>query len=176
MDKLKSYINTHRDAFEDDLLPEGHFERFEQKLPAGRRRPISFYTLVAMAAAASIALLLLWQLPITTVVPTEETPVQAETDSELQEMDELQFYYQMQVNDIMARMEKLYKQEQTTGTTGLMEASKQILADNLQFEEHILPTLSPSDDALFAITQHYSVSVNSLNLVLQQMEQVINEE
>ena len=32
MDKLKNFIDTNREAFEDDLLPEGHFERFEQKL------------------------------------------------------------------------------------------------------------------------------------------------
>ena len=30
MDKLKNFIDTNREAFEDDLLPEGHFERFEQ--------------------------------------------------------------------------------------------------------------------------------------------------
>ena len=28
MDKLKNFIDTNREAFEDDLLPEGHFERF----------------------------------------------------------------------------------------------------------------------------------------------------
>ena len=30
MDKLKNFIDTNRAAFEDDLLPEGQFERFEQ--------------------------------------------------------------------------------------------------------------------------------------------------
>ena len=25
MDKLKNFIDTNREAFEDDLLPEGHF-------------------------------------------------------------------------------------------------------------------------------------------------------
>lgn len=33
MDKLKNFIDTNKEAFEDDLLPEGHFERFEKKLP-----------------------------------------------------------------------------------------------------------------------------------------------
>ena len=32
MDKLKNFIDANRDAFEEDeMLPEGHFERFEQK-------------------------------------------------------------------------------------------------------------------------------------------------
>lgn len=37
MDKLKNFIDTNREAFEDDLLPEGHFERFEQKLAVPRK-------------------------------------------------------------------------------------------------------------------------------------------
>ena len=43
MDKLKNFIDTNREAFEDDLLPEGHFERFEQKLAVPRKsRPLRF--------------------------------------------------------------------------------------------------------------------------------------
>ena len=38
MDKLKNFIDTNREAFEDDLLPEGHFERFEQMLAVPRKR------------------------------------------------------------------------------------------------------------------------------------------
>ena len=40
MDKLKNFIDANRDAFkEDEMLPEGHFERFEQKLPKPRKKP-----------------------------------------------------------------------------------------------------------------------------------------
>lgn len=38
MDKLKNFIDTNREAFEDDLLPEGHFERFEQKLAVPQQK------------------------------------------------------------------------------------------------------------------------------------------
>lgn len=46
MDKLKNFIDANRDAFEEDeMLPEGHFERFEQKLPKPRKtvRPYTAY-------------------------------------------------------------------------------------------------------------------------------------
>ena len=59
MDKLKNFIDTNREAFEDDLLPEGHFERFEQKLAVPRKSRATLYSLCAFAAAACIALLFL---------------------------------------------------------------------------------------------------------------------
>ena len=45
MDKLKNFIDTNREAFEDDLLPEGHFERFEQKLAVPRKSRATLYSL-----------------------------------------------------------------------------------------------------------------------------------
>lgn len=64
MDKLKNFIDANRDAFEEDeILPEGHFERFEQKLPKPRKNRVALYSLSAFAIAASIALLLLFRLP-----------------------------------------------------------------------------------------------------------------
>ena len=57
MDKLKNFIDANRDAFEEDeMLPEGHFERFEQKLPKPRKNRAALYSLSAFVIAASIAL------------------------------------------------------------------------------------------------------------------------
>ena len=47
MDKLKNFIDTNREAFEDDLLPEGHFERFEQKLAVPRKSRAMLYRLAS---------------------------------------------------------------------------------------------------------------------------------
>ena len=70
MDKLKNFIDANRDAFkEDEMLPEGHFERFEQKLPKPRKNRAALYSLSAFAIAASIALLLLFRLPEGTGLP-----------------------------------------------------------------------------------------------------------
>ena len=53
MDKLKNFIDANRDAFEEDeMLPEGHFERFEQKLPKPRKNRATLYNLSAFAIAA----------------------------------------------------------------------------------------------------------------------------
>ena len=168
MDKLKNFIDANRDAFkEDEMLPEGHFERFEQKLPKPRKNRAALYSLSAFAIAASIALLLLFRLPQKTTAQTCETQ---------EEIEELRLYYNMQMNDVLAQMKKLYKQDRTPGAEELLQESKRILTDNYMFEETILPTLPCSNDGLFAMTQHYSNSLEGLTLMLKQMEQVTDNQ
>ena len=134
MDKLKNFIDANRDAFkEDEMLPEGHFERFEQKLPKPRKNRAALYSLSAFAIAASIALLLLFRLPEGTGLPEPAQKTTAQT-------------------------------------------CKRILTDNYMFEETILPTLPCSNDGLFAMTQHYSNSLEGLTLMLKQMEQVTDNQ
>lgn len=175
MDKLKNFIDTNREAFEEDLLPEGHFDRFEKKLPTARGRHFKLYSFCAFVAAACIALAFLIRLPGGTPVPSPQKAAVQKQCSEQKEFSELQMYYKMQIGDIMAQMESLYKKEQAPGAAGLLQESKRILKDNYMFEETILPTLPCSNDGLFALNQHYSTSVESLNIMLKQMERVTNE-
>ncbi|WP_455638995.1 LPXTG cell wall anchor domain-containing protein [Parabacteroides sp.] len=175
MDKLKNFIDTNREAFEDDLLPEGHFDRFEKKLPKTGKKHFKLYSLVAFAAAASIALLFLFRMPGGTPVPETRKASVQKACSNQEEINELQIYYKMQIGEIMAQMESLYKKEQTPGGAELLQESKKILKDNYMFEETILPTLPCSNDGLFAMNQHYSASVESLNIMLKQMEIVVND-
>lgn len=172
MEKLKNFIDTNREAFEDDLLPEGHFERFEKKLPPRRKNRFRLYSLCAFAAAASIALLFLLRMPGGTSVPSGQKATMQQTCKTKMEIDELRVYYNMQMNDILAQMESLYKAEQAPGAAGLLQESKKILKDNYMFEETILPTLPCSNEALFAMNQHYSTSIETLSFMLQQMERV----
>ena len=115
-------------------------------------------------------------MPGGTPVPTNNQKASIQKQcSEQKEFNELQMYYKMQINDIMAQMETLYKQDKTTGSADLLQESKRILKDNYMFEKTILPTLPCSNDGLFAMNQHYSASVESLNIMLKQMERVTNE-
>ena len=112
MDKLKNFIDANRDAFEEDeMLPEGHFERFEQKLPKPRKNRAALYSLSAFAIAASIALLLLFRLPGGTGLPEPAQKTTAQTCETQEEIEELRLYYNMQMNDVLAQMKKLYKQD-----------------------------------------------------------------
>lgn len=170
MDRLKDFIDTNREAFEDELLPDGHFERFEQRLAAPRRSRATLYSLYAFAAAACLAFLFLFRLP----APLHTQPGQVATSQPAcevkEEIEELRLYYNMQMNDIILRMQAIYKQQQTSGTEELLEETKRVLTDNYMFEETILPTLPCSNDGLYAMNQHYCTSLESLNIMLKQME------
>lgn len=210
MDKLKNFIDTHRDAFEDETLPEGHFERFSQKLPESRQsKRFKIYTLCACLAAACAALFFLIHVPennislpldnslqasgkvlhttdkndtAQTATPNAEQPLippaakESKTNDCQQktEIDELRLYYNMQMNDVMARMEILCKEQRTPGAAGLLKETHKVLTDNYMFETTVLPTLPCSDDGLFAMNQHYSNSLESLSFMLRQMEYDIN--
>lgn len=176
MDKLKFFIETNREAFDDELLPEGHLERFEQKLSPAPKKHVRLYGLCLFAAVASIAFLLLLRLPGSTIIPTQEE-VAAQLHSEEQnEVKELSFYYNMQMNEIITQMDSLYKKDQTPGAAELLQETKRVLSANHMFEKTVLPTLPCSNDGLYAMNQHYSNSLESLNIMLKQMENINKEQ
>lgn len=170
MDKLKNFIDNNREAFEDESLPTGHFERLEQKLAKPRRNRTLVYSLSAFAVAASVALLFLFQLPGGTHIPTPPRQAAAQGCETKEEIEELRLFYNMQMHDVLSQMETLYKQHRTPGTADLLRETKRVLTDNYMFEETVLPTLPCSNDGLFAMNQHYSNSLESLSFMLKQME------
>lgn len=175
MDKLKNFIEANREAFDDELLPEGHFERFEKKLEARKRNHrTKIYSLFAFVAAAGIALLLLLRMPGGTTIPTPQQGIslQPQKCAMKEEIEELRLYYNMQMNDVISQMDELYKQEQIPGANELMAETKRVLTDNYMFEETVLPTLPCSNDGLSAMNQHYTSSLESLNIMLLQMEKM----
>lgn len=175
MDKLKDFIDANREAFDNEVLPEGHFERFEQKLTVSSRKRFGrrqLYMIGAFAAAACFALLFILQMPGRTTTPPAQIEQQTAHSCPKQEIEELRIYYNMQMNDVMARMEEIYKQDKTPGTIELLQATKQILQDNYMFEQTVLPTLPPSNTGLYAMTQHYNNSLEGLSFMLKKMEEV----
>lgn len=201
MDTLKDYITAHRAEFEDEGLPEGHAERFRAKLATARTsgvipsdeeagsvveeagpclaspRRVNRGRLVMLgisfAAAAAVAVLLLLRMPGGTEVPGSSA-MHAETHGTQakEEFEELRLYYTMQINDMMAQIENLYKEDQTPGGAELLKETKKVLHDNYMFEETVLPTLPRSNNGLFAISLHYNNSLESLSIMLREMERM----
>jgi hypothetical protein len=58
MDSLEEYIKRNREAFDDQELPEGHFERFEARLGSGQTVRVWFWTAIAGVAAAVAAVVI----------------------------------------------------------------------------------------------------------------------
>jgi hypothetical protein len=170
MDKLKDFIDTHREAFDDDFLPEGHFERFEEKL--GRRKRVTLrLTLLAASVAAAAGLFIFLKAP-----SIEKENMQPVYTCEVEkEIEGLRLYYNMQIYDVVAQMKDLYAAQRSSGSLELLEESKQVVYSVYDFEENNLPSLPCSDDGLFAMTQHYNNSLKSLNFMLGQMKQITSE-
>lgn len=173
MDKLKNFIDANRKAFEEEPLPEGHFERFEKKLPAQPRKQIRWIKVFSIAAAAAVTLFVFIRIQNEIKdAPVQQTKIY--TCETQQEIDELRLYYNMQMNEVSAQIRALYKSEQVPGGLGLLEETKRVMKTSQDFEENVLPTLPCSDDALFAMNQHYTNSLESLQIMLSQMERFID--
>lgn len=172
MDKLKNFIDTHKEAFEDELLPAGHFEHFEKKLPPPVRKPIKWINLFAVAAAAAVTLFVFIQIQ-SEIKDASVQQTKMYTCETQKEIDELKFYYNMQMEEVSAQIRTLYKSEQTPGGLGLLVETKKVIKNSKDFEEKILPTLPCSDAALFAMNQHYTNSLGSLQIMLNQMKKSI---
>lgn len=201
MDKLKNYITDHRADFEEEGLPEGHAERFRAKLAMARMngeipsdeetgsaieqagpcpssvRRVNRGRLAALgisfAAAAAVALLFLLRMPGGTEVPGPSAMhAEMHGTQAKEEFEELRMYYTMQINDMMAQIENLYQEERTPGGAELLKETKKVLHDNYMFEETVLPTLPRSNNGLFAISLHYNNSLESLSIMLREMERM----
>lgn len=167
MDRLKQFISDNREAFERMELSEGHELRFEQKLPH-RRNPFRRYSLYALAAAASVALLIVFTLPFRGVERAAmERTVTCQTAAEI---DNLRIYYNMQMNEIIAQMEAFNPEKNEVEKEQLLEESAKVMAASKYFEEAVIPQLPCAQETLYAMTQHYSTSLRSLNFMLRQME------
>jgi hypothetical protein len=172
MDKLKHFIDTHREAFEEELPPMGHFGRFDKKLPVSSRKQRKWMHVWAVAAAAVVALFVF--IRIAHEIKDAPTPQTSLYTSETQlEIDELRTYYNMQLAEVSAQIRALYKSEQMPGGLELLAETKRVLKNSHEFEDTILPTLPRSDAGLFAMNQHYSNSLESLQIMLSQMEKAI---
>ncbi|MDH6307019.1 hypothetical protein M2459_003708 [Parabacteroides sp. PF5-5] len=170
MDKLKHFIDNNKEAFDDEFLPEGHFERFEKKLPSPpHKRQGKLFSLLSFAAAAAVTLFVFLKIQ----GDLKDAPIQQSTvyTCETQtEIEELRVYYNMQMNEVSAQIRALYKSEQVPGGLELLEETKRVLKSSEEFEVKVLPTLPCSDDGLFAMNQHYKNSLGSLQIMLKQME------
>jgi hypothetical protein len=173
MDKLKDFIDNHREAFDDDLLPERHLEHFEKKLGKKRRLRHIGFAAITMAAAVGLLLLLKTQSGIGDIPLPETLTFTCEAEEEI---EELRLYYNMQLYDVESQIKDLYAQKETSAGFAMMEESERIIQTTYDFEANVLPSLPCSDMGVFAMNQHYINSLESLNFMLDQMRLVTHNE
>lgn len=165
MDRLKEFIHNNREAFGKEELEPVHVMRFESKLRSRRKR-VRRYVRYSLAVAASVAILLLSVPPFSRSGQTGATPAACQTAADI---NNLRVYYTMQMDEIITRIKdattcnRLEKKQ-------LLEESDRIMKANRQFEQHVIPQMPCSQETLYAMTQLYNTSLESLNFMLQQIE------
>lgn len=172
MDRLKDYIQQNREAFDEIPLPEGHLERFAARLEKEETKktvPL-WHKLVPLAAA--VALFFCLSIPFWMHQPVSPDAYVCELHSE---MGELHTYYRMQLEDHLMELETASKENPSEAVTHLLEAALQIEASCQQFDNQVLPTLPCSDEGIFAINQQYQNSLNSMQILCQQLNRVKEE-
>lgn len=173
MEKLRQFIENHRDEFDDEPLLEGHWERFEQKLaavePQQPTKRVWLWSVAGLAAVAAVALLL-WLQPLRTLTDPSDGMEQEDLITMEQEFLETQGYYQMRIIDLTEQMDELCKAKRSTEAEQLLQAAWQVRSEVTEFEQEVVPTLSYDETGLYALTQTYSMGIGSLTFLLNQME------
>lgn len=169
MDELKNFIDRNRADFDEVELPVGHTVRFCAKLEVQKRSAKRRRVIGVVAIAACLGILFAVQIQYN----KEQT---ANTCELSMEINEVRLYYNMQLAETIARMEALYKEHQTPGSLELLRQTQEVIAVNREFENKVLPDLPCSEEALFAMNQHYDASLSGARILLRQMERVVDME
>ncbi len=169
MDKLKGYIDKNKQEFDDIELPVGHAERFQENLKRRRKQTVRRRLAWGVAVAACLGIL----FAVQTLYNKESTEKLCELSTEIMEV---RTYYNMQISATIAQMEELYKEHQTPGRLELLRQTQAVIAENQNFENKILPVFPCSEEALFAMNQHYDASLSGMNILLRQMQKAVEME
>ncbi len=180
MDKLKSFISENKTLFDVEELPEGHLSRFMTKLDEMEKGAASatvvnetlrsaskprFWRWMAVPIAALLAGVLFYIMYDNQLNKNTETLNVCAMHTE---MDELQIYYRMQMDELLMRMEDDKRNESNLALAGLLEAGKKIRLTCEQFDAEVAPALPCTEDGIQVVNQQYSNSLNSMQRIYRQ--------
>ena len=175
MDSLNEFISKHRHLFDQDPLPEGHEERFFQKLPPQSAKRINFIHGKThghqrlMGIAASVALLLITGIGIWKVVlPANTTPFAIYREQKI-EAKILQ-KYQNQVNIIEQRI-KAYASDVPLSDWEQIEYTLELLAQQRNLLAESLPPEIPFALRLAALEAYYSQNLSGFQQIADLLSQ-----
>ncbi|MEF8846785.1 MAG: hypothetical protein V5A59_15020 [Bacteroidales bacterium] len=173
MKHLEDIIRSHRSEFDDMEPPEGHFERFDQKLRTYNRRKRLFNWNVILKAAVVAVLVVLSGLWVSDRISEQQTPESLALEKVSPEVKEAHFYYS-------SLMEKKYEQIKQFDFRD--EEQKEMLLNELQDMNSIYVNIkedlrtNPNDPRVInALIRHYQMKLEVMNQILDQL-QSINEQ
>lgn len=179
MDKLRQYIKDHESDFEYLAPPEGHRERFVAKLDRRRQRRSLPEATRGMWAAAIAALLLvgvavLVRPVLKSDIDNDDTFANVDIRYEMQEAER---YYSMCIDDIAAQVSAIASQN--TDVPQIADIARdcdKVVEDCREFRNSVYPSLETTEASLYAISCHYSSSIDALNMMMERMKDIKDDE
>jgi hypothetical protein len=177
MDKLKKYIEDNKDSFDDIRLPEGHLERFADKLEKSNARKTKRVWLISLLSSAAAMLLLLFiglgRQDKSSIEPIDIEASNEESCSDIQdEINELTLFYNMKMNSLLSDIETECGKRNNKDSASILKDSKSVRLEADLFEKNILPELPCSELSFEIITRQYDANIQSLSMMLEQVKRM----
>ena len=166
MDSLEQLILDNRDEIQNDLPPEGHFERFEMKLSRNSRKHSNYWIgfISGMVAVLIIGLLLF-------VNPGKKMKNSMTLGSVSGQYAEVEYYY---TRSIMHQTQKLNEYSEKYGKD---DPSMKIVLKELEEYDRTFSQISselrttPSDERVInAMITYYQTKLEIINKILNEIE------
>ena len=163
MNDLEKYIKNKREAFDDSLPPEGHFERFREKMDVNPKRHFLFSLRIAAAILAGVIIagISIFSLGLSNT----ESKFYASFDQELKETI---YFYSTKNAEMEEEINKLNFSDETE--------KHEIFRDIKSYDRNIDKIkedliMFPSDERVRnALIEHHRSKTDLLEFIISQIE------
>jgi hypothetical protein len=170
MKTLEDFIKENKEMFMNSEPPEGHFERFNERLKQQQRRnKIRFMTRISSIAA--IGLLVIASSIFVYDRYFDQEPLTLNLGDINPQMQKVEYYYTTQINELSVGMDSL--------SAGTQENLKKMMADELAEMDSIHRDLqkklgsNPGDDRIVnAMITYYQTKVGMMKSFLNTLTQI----
>jgi len=166
MDSFEQLIRNNREEIQNDLPPEGHFERFERKLLGKTRKNLNYWIgfLSGMAAVIVIGFLLFFY-------PGKEEANLMTLSNVSEQYAEVEFYY---TRSITQQTRKLIECSEKYGSN---DPSLKMMVDELEEYDRTYSQIckelqtTPNDQRVInAMINYYQTKLEIINRILNEIE------
>jgi hypothetical protein len=166
MDSFEQMIRNNREAIQNDLPPDGHFERFELKLSQNNRKKSNYWIgfLSGMAAVIVIGIILFFH-------PGKEENHSMTLSNVSAQYAEVEFYY---THSIKQQTLKLNEYSEKFGSN---DPSLRMVVKELEEYDHTYSQMcrelqtTPNDErVIHAMINYYQTKLDIINKILKEIE------
>jgi hypothetical protein len=176
MDRLKKYIDDNNESFDDVELPEGHLERFVDKLEKANMRKTKRVWIISLLSSAAAVLLLLF-IGLGRQDKSDIEPIDVEVNNDRctdiqDEINELTLSYNMKINSLLSDIETECEKRNSKMANYILKDSKAVRLEADHFENSILPELPCTELSFEIITRQYDANIQSLSMMLEEVKRM----